>query len=247
MHWFLLGFLIFFGIGIYIAKKRKEKIIVFASMLKKDGLNLDKIVQSSDLKNSIFIDTQKKLWAYYSCETGGSPILKYSDLLDFEIVEDGNSILEGRSGSALLGGALFGTTGAIIGASRSRTLKATCSNLSVKILLNCVSTSAIFFTLLDKEVTKDSQSYKSAYAEALQFESVLRIILTNGEKQITQSSPPTQESKENTYEITTNPETIKKELEELKEMYNEGLITASDYDRGRKKVLGIQTERTNVE
>ena len=35
MHWFLLGILVFVGIWIYIAKKRQEKIIVFASMLNK--------------------------------------------------------------------------------------------------------------------------------------------------------------------------------------------------------------------
>ena len=238
MHWFLLGILVFVGIGIYIAKKRQEKIIVFASMLKKEGLNLDKIVQSSDLKNAIFIDTQKELWAYYNCQSGGSPILKYSDLLDFEIIEDGNSVLQSRSGSALLGGALFGSTGAIIGASRSRKLEATCNNLSVKIMLNCISSPVIFFTLLDKEVKKDTLSYKSAYREALQFEGLLRIILTHGEKPIAQS--PSQESRKKDYELDASSEVIKKELEELKEMYDEGLITASDYEIARKKVLGIQ-------
>ena len=42
-------------------------------------------------------------------------IYNYSDLLGYEILEDGNTVTKGGLGSAVVGGALFGGIGSVVG------------------------------------------------------------------------------------------------------------------------------------
>ena len=45
----------------------------------------------------------------------GMKVYKCQDILDFELLEDGNSVIKGGLGRAVVGGALFGGVGAIVG------------------------------------------------------------------------------------------------------------------------------------
>ena len=69
--------------------------------------------------NEILIDDNEKQWY---CKTKGPlaaksnpQVFNFAEIIDFELVEDGNTITKGGTGMALAGGALFGAAGAIVG------------------------------------------------------------------------------------------------------------------------------------
>lgn len=61
-------------------------------------------------------DSNNKLW-YYSIEKNpvNPPLFQYSEIADYEYAEDGETITKGGIGSAVVGGALFGVAGAMVG------------------------------------------------------------------------------------------------------------------------------------
>lgn len=53
-------------------------------------------------------------------------IYKYSDIVDYELLEDGESITKGGLGRAVVGGALFGGVGAVVGGVTGHKKKYSC-------------------------------------------------------------------------------------------------------------------------
>lgn len=219
-----------------INKQRKEKIESNANYLVKNGFNVDKVVTSNDNKLAVYIDTKKEQWCFYNLTDNFIKILPYGSLLDFEIVENGETIIQGRAGSALIGGALFGEIGAIVGASRSKVINTNCTNLSIKLNINDIDSPLISFTLLNKTVEKTSAEYKNAYKNALEFEAILKIILTNGK--LSQPVKAVIVSDKNT-NLDKHTASDKEKLQELKEMLDDGLITQEDFEQKKKQILGL--------
>ena len=89
-------------------------------------------------------------------------IYDYSDILDYELIEDGNSISKGGVGRAIVGGALFGGIGAIVGGSTGHKQKSICSKLQVKITMNNMSYPTIYINFIEVE-TKKTDYYISNF------------------------------------------------------------------------------------
>ena len=219
-----------------INKQKKEKIESNANYLAQNGFNVDKIVASSDNELAIYIDTQKEQWCFYNSTDNFIKILPYDSLLDFEIVENGKTIIQGRAGSALIGGTLFGGIGAIVGASRSKTINTNCTNLSIKLNINDIDHPLIVFALLNKMVEKTSTEYKNAYQKALEFEAILKIILTNGKSSQPVKAVIVSDKSKNLDKHTISD---KEKLQELKEILDDGLITQEDFEQKKKQILGL--------
>ena len=219
-----------------IDKQRKEKIKSNGEYLERNGFHIDKVVTSNDNKIAVYVDTKKEQWCFYNSTNNLIKILPYSHLVDFEIVENGQTIIQGRAGSTLIGEALFGGIGAVVGASRSRAINTNCTNLSIKLNVNDIHTPLISFALLNKTVEKTSADYKNAYQKALEFEAILKIILTNGKL-----SQPVKAVILNNENKTLNKQTTskKEQLQELKEMLDDGLITQEDFEQKKKQILGL--------
>ena len=74
---------------------------------------------SSEIKTSfsyVFkVDKSQKLW-YSSLKADvNPPLFRYDEIIDYELSEDGNTVTKGGIGSAMVGGALFGGVGAVVG------------------------------------------------------------------------------------------------------------------------------------
>lgn len=124
----------------------------------------------------IQIDAEHKKWRAPKCKLG-STVYAYDDLLNFGLVEDGNTLTKGGKGRALAGGIMFGAVGAIVGGvTADRKTSATCSKMQVVINVNNLKNPALFIDLISKEVPKNSSDYQKADKTAQQILAALEII-----------------------------------------------------------------------
>ena len=72
---------------------------------------MDMFQPTKKVQKYISFDERNKLWTI----SGYNILFKYEDILSYELLEDGESITKGGLGGALVGGALFGGAGAIVG------------------------------------------------------------------------------------------------------------------------------------
>ena len=87
-------------------------------------------------------------------------IFNYSDIVDFELLEDGESIAKGGLGRAVVGGVLFGGIGAVVGGiTGKKKSKPVCNSLKIKITLNDINNSEedkFMEVILKKEDKKET-------------------------------------------------------------------------------------------
>lgn len=172
------------------------------------------------------LDDQQKKWLV----SGGNLINKssliynYSDIVDFELLEDGESIASGGLGRAFVGGALFGGTGAVVGGiTGKKKTKQVVTELKVKITLNSINNSVVYINFLNQKTKKNSLIYKEASKHVQECLSALQIICNqeNGEKIEEQS--------------TSNTDEILK----YKQLLDAGAITEEEYEAKKKQLLDL--------
>ena len=125
---------------------------------------------------TFFVDDINKKWFVLNLDGSESTIYNYNDIIGYEVYEDGNCILQSRSGRAAVGGLLFGTTGAIIGASGQRNMVNTCRVLQVRISVNNLVQSEQVIKIIQEPTTKQSIVYTAAIEKAKEIVSVLNYI-----------------------------------------------------------------------
>lgn len=173
-----------------------------------------------------FDDVNKKIAIPKTSFTGkicDLQIFDYSAISEYELLEDGNSIEKGGIGRALVGGALFGGVGAVVGASTGHKHKATCSKLQIKITLNDMKTPVVYVNFIEAETKKNGALYKMIYPMAQEALSVLSIIT---QSQKSESSPHD--------EVSAADEILK-----FKKLLDEGIITQEEFDLKKKQLLGL--------
>lgn len=175
-----------------------------------------------------FDDTQKK-WVILSGLFGKrdkSTVYNYSDIVDFELLEDGESISQGGLGRALVGGALFGGVGAIVGGvTGKRKNKATCNSLKIKVTLNDINNPVVYITFLNTQTKKDGFVYKNLFKEAHECLSVLQLICDN------------QSDSQNIINVAGN--SAADEIKKFKSLLDEGIITQEEFDAKKKELLKL--------
>ncbi|MBD3107506.1 hypothetical protein IEO70_03935 [Bacillus sp. AGMB 02131] len=111
-----LGFVIVVLIGISVfmfykksrGQKIKRKAATYEQFLKKEGFNVSKKQQVGF--RTLYVDDVHKQWMIVKgfALVDEPKIYTYSDLIEFEVLEDGESIAHGRAGNAVVGGVMFG-------------------------------------------------------------------------------------------------------------------------------------------
>ncbi|MCD7848115.1 MAG: hypothetical protein LUG49_08850 [Oscillospiraceae bacterium] len=128
------------------------------------------------VKRYLWVDDKRKKFRLPSSEHRYK-IYNYSDILDFELIEDGNTV-SGISLSGLVtGGLLFGKVGALLGEIKGKQSQ-TCSRLHVRIMFNNVHDPMALIKLIDSEVSKSSLVYQTELENAQKIISILNIIKT---------------------------------------------------------------------
>jgi hypothetical protein len=115
-------------------------------------------------------------------------IVNYSDILDFELIEDGETVVtKGGLGKAVVGGVLFGRVGAIVGSNTSkRKSKTSISILKIKIAVRDMNNPNSYINLITTSTQTDSFIYKSSYEVAQKIMSMLQIVTSK--TQVVESS-----------------------------------------------------------
>lgn len=184
-----------------------------------------------EVGNYFAIDENAQLWAIGK---GPFPSIKnatphsYKDIIDFELIEDGSSMIKGGVGRALVGGMLFGGIGAIVGsAAGKKKVKQTCTNLVVKITVNNIATPVEYIRLISSTTSKNSTIYRTAYQDAQEIISLLQVIcnLRNTSMPMSHEQAQTASSAE--------------EVRRYKALMDDGIITEEEFQSIKKKLLGI--------
>lgn len=214
-------------------KKMKDNALQnYIDFINKNGISNS---QSISLKNiaRIDIETQKKLLGAYSYYESESVVLKFEQILDFEIFENGNSVVSSKTGSAIVGGLLFGGLGAIAGASGSRIISDNCKTLKLNIYTTDVTNSVVTLDLLDKGIEKNSTEYENLK------DTINKMI---GFLKIARESNRQAERKEDKKVIVENIEDINQnnnlsKLKELAQLKEQGIINDKEFEESKKKIL----------
>ena len=191
--------------------------------LKETGFNIEKEV---GLLAKVYVDNTNKQWAvseWNNCKD--VKIYKYADLIDFELIEDDESLVKGGFGKAIIGGALGGTKGAVIGSAGSRKIKQNCSLLEVRIRTNDFEHPQYIIQYIKNcSFPKSSDVYKRHFESAQELIGILNYIATNGGENSVNVSPQEDVS-------------VGTRLRELSELKNDGILTIEEFEVKKKKLL----------
>ena len=115
-------------------------------------------------------------------------IYNFENILGYELIEDGNTIVnttgkkKASVGKAIVGGALLGDAGAIIGGTSGKTSSKSvethyCNNLKLKITINDLTNPCEFLKFIDYQTKKDTNKYKTSYENIQKVMSIIDIII----------------------------------------------------------------------
>lgn len=192
----------------------------------------------------------------------GQDVYNYRDILESEIVEDGNTITKtsrsSQIGGALIGGVLTGGVGAIIGGlSGKKTSTEQVKRIDLKIVVNDTKKPVRIFNLMDCQfelggahhkngMPKDDVIYKRAYQRATRWHSLISVLIKQADdadkKEAEKNRYASQSEREHNeinhvQSIASNSVSVADELLKLSELEKQGIITKEEFDKQKEKVL----------
>lgn len=160
-------------------KKEIDKTNELDKKLQNENMIYTKKVINLDKTCALIVDDKNKKCFVYDNINNKKSSFSYEDLLDFELFKNDESIIQGRAGSAIVGGLLFGTVGMVAGALGSRRIDSYCNSMRINIIVNNLENPNITITLINDEVDKNSYEYDDLVENAQEFIAVLKYILSN--------------------------------------------------------------------
>ncbi len=132
--------------------------------------------------SEIAFDFVKEELVLLEYNKGRSTKIPFGSILDCEIIEDNSTIQKGGIGRSIVGGAIAGGTGAIVGAV-TRKSKNIVENLAVRVITNDAVNAMKMFVFLDSETKRDSEKYKYSFHNAQElYSTIFSIIYTQNRK-----------------------------------------------------------------
>ena len=161
---------------------------------------------------------------------------KFSEIIKYDIYENDQTVVQGRAGSALVGGLFLGVTGAIVGASRKRGVNEQVNILKIIIYVNDLECPKIEFTYVGGEsLSRTSQKYIQTIKNLQEISGYLEYMINN-----VSFIESIDKINDNTISHIAQKEISKKEqLEELKVLLSDRLITEEDFEQKKKQILGL--------
>ncbi|PWU66542.1 SHOCT domain-containing protein [Gracilibacillus dipsosauri] len=188
---------------------------------KKNEKLLQEFSPTKKISNFIFFDDNKGKWIIPSGfgKIKNQKVYDFDDILKFELLEDGETVTKGGLGMALVGGALFGGTGAIVGGVTSKkSNKGICTNLRLKITTKNINKPVVYIDFIKSKTKKKSLIYKSVYNAAQECLSVLQVICDRNKE----------DARDDTSEIL-----------KYKKLLDEGILTQEEFDKKKKELLNL--------
>lgn len=157
-----------------------------------------------------------------------SEVFQYDQIISFDLIENGNNVISGGTGSAITGGLLFGEVGAVVGSvTATRKTAELCTLLKIKITFrNCQRQSIDITFIEDKNgLPKNSFEYRTKYKLAEGMITALQVAVDK----VKQS-----ETLPKTSVISAADEILK-----FKSLLDAGIITEEEFQAKKKQLLGI--------
>lgn len=130
------------------------------------------------LTTGIYLDEVAKRFKIVGARERTNQTFSYSDLIDCELIEDGNSVIKTSAlPKAIAGGILFGGIGAVVGGiTGKQTEKKYCDKLSIKFTVKNCKHFSINLDLIKKKTKKDSREYTKAFNLAQEILSAAKVM-----------------------------------------------------------------------
>lgn len=176
------------------------------------------------------IDENNKLFMISDSFIGISltTVFSFDDILDFEFLENGESIVKGGLGRALVGGALLGGVGAVVGGvTGGKKSNGICNDMKIRIALKNFYNENTYVVLIKSETKIKSFVYKGAFKEAQEILTVLNNAVENSvnvEKEVCFN------------DVQIDPYD---ELKKCKELLDMGIITDQEFECKKKQLLKL--------
>ncbi|SDY30507.1 Ltp family lipoprotein [Eubacterium barkeri] len=136
-------------------------------------------IATSRVYNKFEVDENHKLWLVRVASNGKliQSIYHYDDIVSYELMEDGESVVSGGVGRAVAGGILFGGVGAIVGGvTGKKKQKDFCRALQIKVTVRDLNKPVVYIPFISGKTKKSSSKYKEAINQAQRCLSLIEII-----------------------------------------------------------------------
>lgn len=174
----------------------------------------------------IEIDAEEKMIRFPSTGTRlrAPRIYSFNDIIQFEVVEDGETITSGGLGRAIFGGALLGPLGAVVGGiTGGKRTKGVCEQLDLKIDINDVNYPNYTIAFVNKKMKKKSFIFKRIAKEMQETLSLMNYVAENGTVEDTIGHSSALSSAD--------------EIRGFKSLLDDGIITKEEFEEKKKDLL----------
>lgn len=152
----------------------------------------------------------------------------YNQIVDFELLEDGETVTKGGLGRAAVGGLLFGGIGAIVGGvTGGKKSKGVCKSLQIKITFRNSPKQTEYLSFIATETKTSSIIYKNAYKSAQDALSALQLA-------VDKLPAPSVETPVMQQAVSGADEILK-----YKSLLDAGIITEEEFNAKKAQILGL--------
>ncbi len=228
------------------SKKRQLADDAFQKHLASTGFTVSKRILLPNGFEMLIDDGSKRWCIRHPVHVNHPNVYTYTDLIGYEVFEDEQSItqstttgvIEGRTGSAIVGGMLFGATGAVIGSAGKRGTRTTtittsadvCNSLYVLIRVNDFQAPEMFVPILTKATAKSNALYTQC-AEAVRV-LVTHLAYMQEQKEENMGAPAALTGEADSTETYA-------EIERLHELLQKGIVTQDEFNAKKKQLLNL--------
>ena len=182
------------------------------------------VIAFDDIRKQWLVTPYGKL----TYEVGKEVIYSYYDIVNFELIEDGESIVSGGVGRALVGGVLFGGVGAIVGGvTGTKRSKSVCTNMQIKVTVKDINNPVVYIVFYSNPsgLRKDDSKYERLFASAQECISIFQVIC--------ESQKPDVKTSSSSYVSSAD------EIMKYKDLLDKGAITTDEYEAKKKQLLNL--------
>ncbi|MCR5143467.1 MAG: hypothetical protein K6C68_13260 [Ruminococcus sp.] len=161
----------------YEERKRNELL---------EKVNVNGFHTTKKIGDYVYIDdiNKKIKFSRYGLDSYSTNFVRYnySDILNYQLIEDGNTVIQGGAdiGRAVAGGLLFGGAGAVIGGTTGeKTMNPICTKLEIKITIKSINAPTEYISLISSSTDKSSSEYSRKYRIAQDIISTLDVIISS--------------------------------------------------------------------